>query len=122
MRPSSWHWEPMEQHFTEIDTSECKLHSCSFALSYLPTSSNLVVLQGAPSPIAGKIHNFTQGVVGQEVLLIGGDEGGQTIIEHNAGQIELANDLGWRMGYQDVLLLLLDENGVWKEIARSDNE
>lgn len=113
-----WHWESMPQHFTDLDVSQADYPPNTplvHDLSRPSTSREYYLLHGD-----GFLGDFASGVVGQEIVLIGGADSTVTVV-HEGGKIDLRQGNSYEMTHGHTLWLVYDPTGCWREIGRGEN-
>lgn len=65
------------------------------------------------------VTNFDDGIFGQQIVLLGDDDG-KTTVKHNANAISLSGGVDFTLTNSDTLVLLFD-GMKWNEISRSHN-
>jgi len=71
------------------------------------------------SALPTDITSFDDGILGQQIVLLGADSG-KTTVKHNAGKINLSGGVDFTLDANDTLVLFYD--GIqWNEISRSHN-
>jgi hypothetical protein len=68
---------------------------------------------------ATSVTSFSNGAIGQELVIIGGD-GGNTTIAHGTN-IRLAGGANFVLGDNDVIVLVCQNGTKWSEVSRSNN-
>jgi len=118
-------WETMPQHFTTVtaDNLTAENSSNSMDVSRLATSRNFFITENNSSLSLGRLLN---GVVGQEVMLFCGLGSTLEVVSDSdpnndlPGEI-LLGDGNWTMEGHDVLMLVLDDDGMWREVTRGES-
>lgn len=86
------------------------------------TSHELFVLTGMGNE--ARVARISHGVPGMVVVLtVSGDYTVtiQSTVVTSIGRIRLSNSTAFAMNNQDTLWLVLDADGIWQELGRSDN-
>lgn len=119
-------WETMPQHYTTIDSVLLQADgtSNSMDISRLPTSHQFFITAAGESLSIGRLLG---GVIGQELFILCEGQGSLDVV-HNLypatdepGELYLRGGINWNMAPEDVLMLVLDEDGFWREVSRGAN-
>ena len=123
---SDVYWAPMPQHFTEVDiypeNPQLPFGGTTLTVAETDTSHELFVLTGMGNE--ARVARISHGVPGMVVVLtVSGDYTVtiQSTVVTSIGRIRLSNSTAFAMNNQDTLWLVLDADGIWQELGRSDN-
>jgi hypothetical protein len=116
---NTYQWTPMPQHFTQLATEHGGTDE--FDISRTRTSHEFFRVTGA-----GSVRRLTGGVPGQRIMLLAETKPWiEPEIVHSddgeEGTIVLYGGMNFQLTDDDVLWLLMDEDLVWRELARSEN-